>query len=165
MSSQPAQPPQPPELPKRFRLHPHQMWGLPLIMLLPILAISGALEDHTRIASHRTASLEWTVEYPSQFKFKQSHYLKLKARNISDSKLDTVIVGLDSAYLAKFTQITILPEPENGHSVIFTDLAAGEKREVLVDIEAKHYGTQRGTFSVETKGERTSTPISTYILW
>jgi hypothetical protein len=159
------EPKQPPEVPRRLRLHLHQMIGLSLIALIPILAIFRVFGDGIEFTKASTPSLLTEVEYPSKFKFKQSKVLRVKVTNASANTLDTTTVSIDTAYLSRFRDVSVIPEPTESYVVEFLQLKPGEKREVLAEIEGKDYGEQRGIVTIATKQDTIRQPISSYIFW
>jgi hypothetical protein len=159
------EPPQPPEIPRRFRLHKHQMIGLPLIALLPILALFRVFGDGVEITNASTPSLRVDIEYPQKFKFKQTKVVRVKVTNLSGSTIDTVNVSLDTAYMSRFKYGSITPEPKRAYVVELTELQPQEKEEVVVEIEGRNYGEQRGTIMVATETDTIRRPITTYIYW
>lgn len=159
------EPPQPPDVPRRFRLHAHQWVGLPIIALLPVLALLRVFGDGIEFKEASTASVKTLVEHPTKFKFRQHKHLRVKVTNISGRLLDTVIVSIDTAYLSRFMGVTIAPEAKEAYKVELTKIQPHEKREVIVEIEAKKYGEQRGIVTIATKMDTVKTPIWSYIYW
>jgi hypothetical protein len=159
------EPKEPPEVQRRFRLHLHQMIGVPLIALLPILALFRVFGDGIEFAKSSMASLKTEVEYPLKFKFKQSKILRVKVTNISEQTLDTVTVSIDTAYLSRFRNVSITPEAAEAYVVELTAIEPHEKREVIAEIEAKNYGEQRGVVTISTKQDTIKHPIKSIIYW
>jgi hypothetical protein len=159
------EPKQPPEVPRRLRLHLHQIVGLSLIALIPILAMFRVFGDGMKFAKASSASLQTEVEYPSKFKLKQSKVLRVKVTNVSTQTLDTTTVSIDTAYLSRFRDVSVIPGPAEAYIIEFLQLKPGEKREVLAEIEGKDYGEQKGIVTIATKQDTIRQPISSYIFW
>jgi hypothetical protein len=159
------EPPQPPELLRRFRMHRHQMIGLPLLALLPILALFGVFDGSTEFASATAGALRTSVEYPSKIKYKDYNQLRIKVTNSGQQTLDTVSVSIDTTYLSRFLNVSITPNPADAYKIELIDVVAGEKREVIVEYEGKDYGQQSGDVTISSKADTIRHPISTYIYW
>jgi hypothetical protein len=159
------EPPQPPEIPRRFRLHKHQMIGLPLLALLPILALFGTFDGATEFASASDGALRASIEYPSKIKYKDYNQVRIKVTNSSQSMIDSISVSIDTTYLSRFLNVSITPNPSDAYKIDLTDVMAGEKREVIVEYEGKDYGDQAGTVTIASKSDTIRQALSTHIYW
>ncbi|MBI1296719.1 hypothetical protein GC175_17320 [bacterium] len=65
-----AQPPQPPPIKKRFQFTKAQLIGVPLILLIPILALIGVFDAHLERTTAVAGDLQVTVEYPTSVRYK-----------------------------------------------------------------------------------------------
>jgi hypothetical protein len=142
--SQAADPPKPPELPRPIRFYRYQWVGLAVILLVVGLALFGVFGDsvaETRVAG---GGLELRVEYPSRFRYQQVSPIRVWLTNQADEPVDTAIVSFSRAYLLQFSNLTIVPSPERPFEVEVTDLAPGQTRLVLAEIQANHYGKHAG---------------------
>lgn len=159
------EPPSPPHVRSRFRLHRHQLVGIPLIVVLPILGLFRVFGDG--IETHRVTdqSLAVEIEYPAKFKFKQTKYVRVKVKNLTGSQLDTVTVELDTSYVSKFSNVSIHPDPQDAYEVILTSLEPQEKREVQMEIEGKNYGTHEGVIRVTGQGTTHRLRVKSIVYW
>ena len=86
MSKQQAtpQPPQPPEIRRRIAFHRTQLIGVPLLAIIPVLALFGVFGTTTGEARAESAELQMQVRYPTRFRYKVINSLTVEVR-MSDS--------------------------------------------------------------------------------
>jgi hypothetical protein len=146
-------------------MYPGQAIGLILIAALPIMALAGAFDPDRTTLEGRSASINATLEYPERVPFSSLAHMRLKVTNLSNRLLDTVLVEFDTAYLARFTQINILPQPQRVFAVALTDLKPQEKREVLVEMDGDEVGNAAGLVHIKSGIESLQLKLSTTIYW
>lgn len=160
----PPQPPPPPEIDRRFRLYPWQWVGLPILVLIPVLALFGVF-GHTRGAARAmTSALELDIQYSTRYRFKEIQPMYVRVRNRSDRTLDTVTVAFDTAYVARFSTVTFRPDISRSFEVELTDLRPGEVRLVAVELQGEMYWRHQGLVSSwHAGGDTASARVSTFI--
>jgi hypothetical protein len=84
--------------------------------------------------------------------------------NRSTRPIDTITVRLDSSYALRFSTVVFTPAAERAFEVPLTDVAPGETRLVVMEIQGERYGRHRGRLHIETpNGDTLAIPISTMI--
>lgn len=141
------------------------MIGLPLLTLLPILALFGLFDKDIRYNSVSAASIRSQIEYPANLKFKDYGQVRIKVTNTGSLMLDTVSVSIDTTYLSRFLNVSITPNPSDAYEIDLTNVRPGEKREVIVEYEGKEYGEQSGTVTLATSTDTIRQRVSTRIFW
>jgi hypothetical protein len=145
-------PPQPAQVPRRLHLYGAQWIGLPLIMLIPVVALFGVFDEQRALRHAESAVLEVGLEYPSRLRYQQDGHLLAQVRNRSAHSLTGVRVMLDSSYARSFEGVRYTPPPVGTRHVTFDTLPPGGTQSVRVDLTAQSYWRQRGALDVVTGG-------------
>lgn len=151
--SKPSQPPQPPPVSRKLQFHRVQMIGVPLMMLIPVLALFGLFGETVNSVDASSTPLEMRVEYPTRFRYKMIDSIRVSLFNKSDQPLATVQVGFDRAYIEGFSTVTFTPSvkhiTDSFYFVEVNDLQPGETRIISVTIQAEKYGKHQGTITAD----------------
>jgi hypothetical protein len=144
-----AEPPEPPQVPTRVRIGIVQAVGVPLLALLPAVALTGLLgerEDHVRGRSNGGVSLQ--VDYPAVQRFRTLRELSITVRNEGETTLPMTTLQIDQSYLGAFTRVQTTPATEEvtpeHHEVPLGALPPGEARRVVATLEGDKYGRHAG---------------------
>ena len=163
-SEKPPQPPPPPEIDRHFRLYPWQWIGLPLLVLIPILALFGVFGHTWADVRDAGADVEMEVRYPTRFRYKELQAMYVRVRNRSDRMLDTVTVAFDTGYINRFSTVTFKPDISRAYEVELTDVVPGEERLITVEIQGEAYWRHRGSITGWHSGADTAeVRVSTFI--
>jgi len=87
-------PPEPPPGTARLRLTRLQLFGLPVLFLVPILALFGLLGEHFTTAHARGAGVALDARYPDRAHYRQPLSMRLHVRNETTTRMDTVTIVL-----------------------------------------------------------------------
>jgi hypothetical protein len=157
-------PPEIPDFPRAIRLTSWQRIGIPLLLLMPLLALFGLFGQTAGNAEVRTESLSVQIEYPARSRYETLSAIHLDIVNTGRGSIDTVVVSLDSAYAARFSSVGAIPDFERAYEVEVIDIAPGETRRVTIELDATEYGRHSGDLRVEQRGgEVARVPITTWI--
>lgn len=163
-------PPTPP-MRRRLSFGVPQIVGIPLLLVLPVLALFRVFGTETSAATVSAPGLEATIRYPARFRFKTSQPLEIDVRNTGPDALPlvTVTVTVDRAWLSAFAQVRFTPQPaqvnERGYVVELHDIPPRGQRSVMGSIQAEHYGRHEGTIDIATEaGARLAARLSTVVL-
>jgi hypothetical protein len=150
------QPPQPPEFRREFRLHPYQYIMLPLIFVIPLLALLGIFGEMGAVIETTNHDISLHVDYTSRIRFSLAAPLTLSVTNQTSAVIDTLIVSFDQAYLAGFSRVNFTPDVMTitGEDVRIDlgTLQPGETRTVVVDLQAEKVGRYTGEIRIEGEG-------------
>jgi hypothetical protein len=156
--------PSAPEIERRVRVPLFRGIGMGLILLIPALAIAGVFGESWDTAAARGPNVSVRMEFPSRYRYKMLNSLTLAIENTSERRIDTVTVRLDTAYVLRFSTVVITPAPEQVYVVPLTDVAPGEIRLVVVELQGERYGRHSGQVHVETtSGDTLALPVHTLI--
>lgn len=156
MTDEDLQPPAAPDLPRRLRLYTSQWIGMPLLLLIPVLALFGVFGESRHVVTARTGELAVEAEYPARNRYGMLADLRLAVTNTTAAALDTVTVVLDSAYATRFSSLTAIPDFERAYVIELTDLQPAETRRVRIELEGNEYGLHRGELRVGVRGAGTA---------
>jgi hypothetical protein len=134
----------PPRIRRRIALTRKQRIGIPLMTLVPLLALFGAFGERSATVAATSPSLAVSVRYPVRFRYRQTEPLAITVRNRSSRTIDTIDVSLDTAYMTRFANVRITPEPRTAFTVELTAVKPGEQRLVVAELEGERYGRHRG---------------------
>lgn len=133
------QPPQPPPFERRIMLPALQLIGIPLLMLLPILAVAGVFGSSMTTESAANDALALRVESPIRTRYNLPDRLHIEVTNLASSQPVTVTVEFSRAYVDAFADVSFFPDVQEVtpevYRVALPEIAAGEAR--VIDVEAR----------------------------
>lgn len=153
----------PPQTRRRIALTRKQRIGIPLMTLIPLLALLGAFGERSATLEAASASLAVSVQYPVRFRYRQTEPIEIAVRNLSSRILDTIDVSLDTAYITRFANVRITPEPRRAFTVELTGVKPGEQRLVAADLEGEHYGRHHGRIVVSVPNDSITVIVRTLV--
>jgi hypothetical protein len=160
---QPREPPEPPEHDRRLELAWPQLIGVPLIALVPVLAIAGVFGEHWTTRSAESARVGVTVEFPDRLRARPSKAMTVAVQNRSSVLLDTVEVIFDSTYVGRFMEVAFIPEARDAYVVTLTDIPAGATSRVHVELASDRVGRHAGRVSVRTRDDSVAIDVRTIV--
>jgi hypothetical protein len=81
--------------------------------------------------------------------------LDLTVRNAGVRMLDTVTVELDTSYASRFSRVEAIPGFVRAYAIELIDIAPGETRRSLIELEGRSYGRHSGELRVTAGGPDT----------
>ena len=167
MKREDSRPPGPLTTARKIRLHPFQIVGIPLLVLVPILALFGVFGETVDAVSASNQQLEMHVKYPTRFRYKMIDTITVSLFNASSQSIHSVQVGFDQAYLDKFSTVVLTPSVKHVTDAVYlvevNDLQPAETRVISVTIQAEIYGKHEGTIAaIPDGGEKLQVSIDTF---
>jgi hypothetical protein len=160
-----TRPPGAPDTRRRIRLYLHQWIGLPLLALVPALAMLGVLGTARQQAVVEGEHLQVRVDHPARLRVGQRADLRIEVRNRRGSAVDGIAVMVDHAYLEGFTEVRFTPGPAGTEHPALDSLAALDSGSVTVSIEADRPWLRQGQVRVAARETDTLTvEIRTLVL-
>jgi hypothetical protein len=164
----PSQPPQPPEIERKLQFYRFQKIGIPLILLLPILALIGLFGESVAAENASNPQLMVEVEYPTRFRYKMVDSINVSVENTSTQPLSVVSVRFDRPYIESFSTVTFTPQVKTvtaaDYIVELTDLQPQEVRIIAVEIQAENYWQHEGTITaVSDNNESVTLALNTFV--
>jgi hypothetical protein len=160
--------PQPPEVEKRLRFTRAQMVGMPILLLISLLALLGIFDKASTQEILASDQLRVTVEYPTQFSYNQTEQIEIRVHNLSAHTIPSVTVRVDAAYLRAFSKIQFTPSvdevSEEWFQVHLPEVNPEESRQVVVEYHSQSFWRREGMIRIEPEGSTAlETRISTFI--
>jgi hypothetical protein len=157
------EPPKAPEIDRRVRLARTQMIGMPIIALVPLLAMLGMFGERWNSEQASGTRLSATVEYPTRFRAKLGKPLTVHVENRSATAIDSVELEIDSSYVEQFAVTNFVPSPHDAHVVALGSIPPGEARRVRIELEGTRSGRHRGRVVVRAPGDSVSFALTTIV--
>lgn len=157
------QPPSPPDIAPKLRFFRTEMIGMPLIALLPILAIAGLFGPSTASAEGRIGAVQWSIEHPSVTRYENRDRLELRLSNSGDSAVSELTVAFDPEWIHAFAPVSFEPAPETPYVVDVGEIGPGETRLVVIELTAEQYGKYQGRLVISDGAQTAIAPLETFI--
>jgi hypothetical protein len=162
------EPPKPPEMKAEFKLYPYQMIGLPLLFLIPILALLGVFESSSGHVIGTGDGLQLSVEYMTRTMYHKNEEIHIEVANMSDAPLAQLSVRIDKSYLDGFGPSSFSPPVSRvtgeAYEIDMADVGPGESRAVVIQVQGDQYGSNRGAVSaLAADGRQVSIQLETYV--
>lgn len=144
--------------PRVVRLGPLEWIGIPLLALLPVLALLGVLGPSTAQLSAAVpeANLQVELSYPSRLRHKADGEMWVLVRNTGGSDQRGLTLGLDQTYLERFGRVQALPAAQSlsdsALRIALPALAAGQSARVRLMLEGDDRGRLPGWIELGNEG-------------
>jgi len=153
----------PPQIRRRFALTRKQRIGVPIVTLIPVLALFGFFGERGATVNATSELLALSVHYPERFRYRQVQPLEVTVRNLSAHVIDSIHVSLDTAYITRFSSVRITPAPSNAFTVTLVGVKPGEQQLVSAELWAQDYGRHRGRIVAATPNDSAAVTIRTLV--
>lgn len=160
---EPCGPVHAPDFPRHLRFTRKQLFGLPVLVAVPVLTLFGVFGEQQGETRAASATIEMRIHYPTRFRYRQIQSLEIAVRNISSTVLDTIDVSLDTAYISRFSSVRIDPAPHTAYHVALTHVQPGESRLVAAELWGERYGWHRGHLTAGTRTDSASATVRTFV--
>jgi hypothetical protein len=158
-------PPPAPEVPRRVHLYRSQWIGLPLLVLLPLLALANVFGEARQTRTIGDDRIRVEVEHPTRLRVRQHSTVHVRIDRLAGTAADSIRVVFDPAWIGHFTKVSVVPDPEHAWTVLLSDLAAGIRADVRVELEGTRLWRSRGWLRVEhVGGPAHDIELATFIL-
>lgn len=156
-------PPTPPKLRPAVSLTLRQRIGIPLLLLIPILAAFGLFGEHFRTQQARQGRLAVVITYPDRVHYRQTLGVHLSVRNMGTTTIDTITVQYDTTYLNAFLISDATPSLGPSYVVPIIGVRPGETRLTTLALAGDHDGRSHGSVQVSTSTDTVRIPLSTFV--
>jgi hypothetical protein len=153
-----------PEPGRALRMRTPQAVSLAALLLIVITALAGTFNQKQERARVRVAGLDVSVLFTTRFRFQQTDIIAVTITNATHARVDSVRVGVDTAYMRGFAQTEMTPAPLYPFVSMLPEIPAGERREVRVEARGDRIGRHRGDLVISARGDTARIPLSTFIL-
>jgi hypothetical protein len=149
-------PPEAPDIDRKLQFDKVQLIGIPILMLLPILALLGLFGESVDYHRAETPEVVLHVEYPSRYRHGRTNPLRITVANLSPQPVADLTVAVSRDYIDRFSEVKFLPElttaDETAFLLQFDNVPAGAERRVVVELRAWEHGRHRATVTVSVDG-------------
>ena len=97
--------PQPPEIKKSWMFRNPQKFGIPILFLIPLLALLGVFGNSSTTIRAQGQVLQLETFFPTELRHKTISPLVVRATNVSAQTMPTVTVKFDQDYLSAFSNV------------------------------------------------------------
>jgi hypothetical protein len=144
-------PQDPPELPRRIHLYKSQWIGLPILFVLPILAILDVFGERREVIAESRDPLWVSVDYPTRLRAGQRSDVLVRVVNRSADPVSALAVEWDPQFLAGFAAVERMPPHDHAPAEPF-DLEPGGEQLQRIELEGNTLWRHRGLVSVAWHG-------------
>lgn len=160
-------PPSPPEFARKTQLHRVQLIGMPMLMLLSILALFGFFGETSTTEQVADDTLTAQVSYVTRARYSLSYQLEVALSNQTTQPLSEVEILFPKKYIDGFSNINFMPVVETitdqAYILKIRDLQPAETRVATVSLQGNRYGHQQGAIGVTAGVNTLQLPIDTWI--
>lgn len=162
-----SQPPQPPDFERRFQLFTYQKVAIPLLLLIPLLALFGVFGETSATAASHTESLTLEIGYPDRMHSGMGNEVQIQVINTGTQDLATVEVAVPQSYLASFDHLQFTPDvtqiTNEAAVIVLHDLTAGSSQFILIRFDGHWVGSHEGEVVVRSESAEVRAKIRTFV--
>lgn len=157
-------PPEPPDVVPSLRLSVAQWVGIPLLALVPLVALAGVFGESKAERVDRHGPLLASANVPTRFRYRQRLTLEVSVANRSNAPVSDVRVRVDSSYLDRFSNVSLSPHALPDGSVAFGSLTPAASVLLAVTLEGERSGVIRGAAVVtDAQGDTVRIPLKSTV--
>lgn len=139
------EPPKAPDIPRQWKFHNYQYIAIPLMLLIPLLALLGVLGETSTTVEAENEGLIVRVHYPDRAHYEAYNHIEVTIRNESGADVSGVVVDFDRSLLDHFSQLSINPSlseiTETAYRVELDDIETGGERVITLDYQPDMNGS------------------------
>ncbi|MBX3062430.1 MAG: hypothetical protein KF726_05610 [Anaerolineae bacterium] len=163
------QPEQPVPIKRHFELYPIQMIGIPIMLLVVLLACFGVLTSAQTEVVAASSTFRVKLTYPERTRYGSEADFVVAVENLTEQPLALVTVRIDSSYVDAFEIRHIAPQQlqfsAGGLELLFADIPPSETRMIQLELQGEYIGDVSSTISAFSSDSGSAqTTIHTLIL-
>jgi hypothetical protein len=158
-----AEPPGLPDVPRRVRLYRAQWIGIPVLILIPVLAALGVFGETRAQAEAAVGPIHMQVDYPVRLRDGQRSAIDVRLENRSAAVVDSVSVAFAADYLHHFADVAFSPVPTTPYELTVVGLQPGDSAKLRVEFQGDRPWRSRGRIGLSLDGDTAHVRISTFI--
>jgi hypothetical protein len=160
-----AKPPPAPDVSRHVRLYRGQWVGVPILVLIPVLALFGVFSENRSHLESAADGLDITIDHPTRLRTGQRTYIEVRVSNRSAGPAEDVTVRFDPRYFQHSLDLLFIPAPAVPYEVTLPPLASGADGRVRVEFDPEKPWRRSGGISVSQRGrDVVHARVSTFIL-
>lgn len=142
----------PPKFKPRVRFWKHQLIGVVLLGMIPLLALLGIFGESTELKTFSIKEMQVAINSPTLLRHGQNNSIEIGMKNTSDREINKVDIYFSPDYIEAFSEVEFLPELSEPYQVTIAGISPGEEKKVLVQIRANDFGRQIGNLEFRSEG-------------
>ena len=151
-----SEPPESPPFKRKLRFYVFQFIGLPFILLIPLLAISG-LFDQTRTESEQSNDeISIHMDYPSRYRHKTEGTILIHVQNNSQESIPSLRLEISRDYLDQFSELRFFPElnqiSADSYIIELSEIPHDTSELIRIELLASNYGEATGLVAAIAEG-------------
>jgi hypothetical protein len=162
-----SKPPQSTEFKRELDFYPFQVIGIPLIFIIPMLALFGVLGETTTILHATGNSIEVSVSYSNRINLQSFDEMEISIRNTSNEAISSLTVSIEKAFLDNFSEISFLVDiseiSDEAYVIELLDLEPKEAKIIRFSSRGTVFGSHQGIITVSTGEDAVRILIETFI--
>lgn len=147
-------PPSPPEMTFRFRFYPFQLVMIPLLILIPLLALMGVFGDRVENREVQGEGVSISAHFPSMTRFDQRETLRITIHSGAAS-IPAATLRISRTYLDYFAGLSFMPTNVSIDSASYVidlgDIPANTTHVMTLEYRAARMGMFIGSVMLETE--------------
>jgi hypothetical protein len=163
-----SQPAQPRAFEPRLKFYPYQLIGIPILFLIPILALFGVFGETSTVAQSEANGIDLEVHYTNRVLFQGLDGTEIQVRNATDAVIPILTITVEKAFLENYSDISFAPNVDkiNDEAYFFEllDVQPNETRIVTYDSRGKIAGSHSGTVTASYEAGDASVTVETFII-
>jgi hypothetical protein len=161
------EPPKPPEIKRLLKFYRLQAIGVPLIALIPLLALFKVFDTTRGHASAEGPGLGLEVSYPAKLRYRTFEPIEVRVQNRSSAE-QNFSIELDAKFMRQFQNVQFEPDADeitdDKLSFKFDKVKPGESRTVEANLEADDLGTHACIAGAELEdGSHVEVTFNTFV--
>lgn len=166
---QTSEPPQPPDdFSPHLSFYPFQLIGIPLLFLIPILALFGVFGETKATLQGVGNGLEMEVTYSNRVLFQGLDGSDISVTNTTNDLIPTLTVTIETAFLDNFSDVdfavSVTDVTDNVYIIELTDVQPGETRRVSYESRGAVAGSHRGIINAFAGASNVSVTVESLII-
>jgi hypothetical protein len=134
---------------------PAQIVGVPLLMMIPVLALFGTFDEKITTVSTSDNQIQLEVTYPERYRYSTDNALTISVENHAEAPLDQLEVTLSREFVDHYKDVKFTPEPvvitDEHYTFRLDNLEPGEARQIHLEFAGGRYGRVRGLITAQSE--------------
>lgn len=148
----PHHPPRAPDIERRFRVHAYQWIGLPLLVLIPVLAALGVFGPSRAVERTVIGGALIEIDYPTIAWYGRNDALHITVRAIEEAAVGTSFtIRITGGYLGAFHEVRFTPDPHELRNILVVP-EPDRTNTLTIDGRPHRYGRTRGAIELRPEG-------------
>jgi hypothetical protein len=150
------EPPQAPTFKRKLRFYFYQYLGLPLLLLIPVLAIFGVFDQALTRQEQTGDEVSISIDYPSHYRYERAGTIRIHVQNNREESIPLLSIEISKVYLEHFRELHFVPDVSHmnleSYIIELTEILPGTSQGIRIDLQANDYGVHTGFILATVEG-------------